>query len=182
MAYLKELSRSPRCLAPLLLLGGAAGYLANSRPTNSLPHAGGTQGYQRHRTTSLAVLAMHSSSGRSSRRIGSTDSDHKYCKYSPYSERDDVVENPSTFRTVAQLNELSLASFRCHSIASDTAPKVDPFGLVADDIASLSVRPWPRLARNRPLTGSPTAELAQPARPRCRRRTCATSWSARTRR
>jgi len=51
-----------------------------------------------------------------------------------------VVEDSKMEETVVELNRVSLSHFRCHSIAQDAAPSVDPFALVADDIAPLSQR------------------------------------------
>ena len=44
----------------------------------------------------------------------------------------------ATFSTVSELNELSLKQFRCHSVVDDAPPEVDPFALVADEIALLN--------------------------------------------
>ena len=49
-----------------------------------------------------------------------------------------VVEDSQTFNTVSELNQLSLSHFRCHDISADTAPDVDPFAMVADDISRLN--------------------------------------------
>lgn len=51
---------------------------------------------------------------------------------------DPVVEESQTFRTVSELNSLSLSKFRCHDVRTDPAPEVDPFALVADEIAVLN--------------------------------------------
>jgi len=48
------------------------------------------------------------------------------------------VSESTTFSTVSDLNQLSLSDFRCHSLATDDAPDVDPFALVADEIALLN--------------------------------------------
>ena len=50
----------------------------------------------------------------------------------------DVVEESTTFRTVKTLNKMRLKQFRCHSITRDAAPDVNPFTLVADDVATLN--------------------------------------------
>lgn len=41
-------------------------------------------------------------------------------------------------RTVRSLNARSLSHLRCHSITEDAAPEVNPFALVAEDIAGLN--------------------------------------------
>jgi len=54
--------------------------------------------------------------------------------------REDVVEDSKTEETVQELNSVSLEHYRCHSIGVDPAPDVDPFKIVAEDIAPLSGR------------------------------------------
>ena len=58
-------------------------------------------------------------------------------------DRDDkesggVVSESTIFGTVSDLNELSLSKFRCHSLANDPPPNIDPFALVTDEIAQLN--------------------------------------------
>ena len=49
-----------------------------------------------------------------------------------------VVSESTIFGTVSDLNELSLSKFRCHSLANDPPPNIDPFALVTDEIAQLN--------------------------------------------
>lgn len=49
-----------------------------------------------------------------------------------------VVDESTTFVTVSQLNEVCLQQFRCHSVADDPAPDVDPFALTRDEVCSLN--------------------------------------------
>eukprot|EP00966_Prymnesium_polylepis_P188371 4365601-Prymnesium_polylepis.2 len=65
--------------------------------------------------------------------------------------RDDVVEDSKTEETVQELNTISLEHFRCHSIGTDAAPDIDPFKLVADDIAPLSGRVAADLEAQEPI-------------------------------
>ena len=53
-------------------------------------------------------------------------------------DREPVVEDSTTMRTVRSLNARSLSHLRCHSITEDAAPEVNPFALVAEDIAGLN--------------------------------------------
>jgi len=53
-------------------------------------------------------------------------------------EREAVVEDSTTMRTVQNLNAQSLSEFRCHNILEDAAPDVNPFAMVADDVAVLN--------------------------------------------
>ncbi|KAL1507909.1 hypothetical protein AB1Y20_007514 [Prymnesium parvum] len=50
----------------------------------------------------------------------------------------DVVEDSKTEEIVQELNRVSLSHHRCHNIETDPAPSIDPFKLVAADIAPLS--------------------------------------------
>jgi len=49
-----------------------------------------------------------------------------------------VFDESTTFVTVSQLNEVCLQQFRCHSVADDPAPDVDPFALTRDEVSSLN--------------------------------------------
>ena len=52
--------------------------------------------------------------------------------------RDAVVEESTTLGTVHELNSVSLSKYRCHSVTDDAPPDVNPFDMVADDIATLN--------------------------------------------
>lgn len=57
--------------------------------------------------------------------------------------------------TVDSLNAVELSKYRCHNIVEDAAPDVNPFKLVADDIASLNDEVCKQLlADDEALTGS----------------------------
>jgi geranylgeranyl pyrophosphate synthase len=82
------------------------------------------------------ALGMDSVSGRVARTARRSGGGRVATLVDGSEER--VVEESQTFSTVSALNQMSLSHFRCHDITVDPAPDVDPFGLVADDIARLN--------------------------------------------
>lgn len=50
----------------------------------------------------------------------------------------DIIEDSKTEEVVAALNDLDLSHHRCHDIATDAPPDVNPFGLVEDELTPLS--------------------------------------------
>ena len=50
----------------------------------------------------------------------------------------DVIEKPQTDTVVNALNEIDLSHNRCHDLLTDSAPDVDPFAMVQDELTPLS--------------------------------------------
>ena len=74
----------------------------------------------------------------STRRILQRNSNSRIAVASKSEDKVPVVSETTTFDTVSDLNQLSLTEFRCHSLERDAPPNVDPFALVADQIATLN--------------------------------------------
>ena len=68
---------------------------------------------------------------------------------------ENVVEDSTTMGTVRTLNARSLSQYRCHSVTNDPAPDVNPFGMVADDVATLNTEVCEQLSgRDKALVDS----------------------------
>jgi geranyl diphosphate synthase len=120
-------------LAALLLLRDAAGY----SPTWCAGSLSALHPQTRRSPLARVAAASKPNPKRGSRRVA-TAADQALDKWTAPAARDDVVEDSTTFRTVESLNALSLSDHRCHSVTSDASPEADPFGLVADELLTLS--------------------------------------------
>jgi len=59
-------------------------------------------------------------------------------EYDPYSEME-IIEDTNTADVVRHLAGIDLTHNRCHRITEDAPPDVDPFGLVREELAPLSL-------------------------------------------
>ena len=98
----------------------------------------GASGLQCGQAAGLSAGPRLSRSGAAVMAAKAAKADTVQREYDPYSEME-IIEDTNTADVVRHLAGIDLTHNRCHRITEDAPPDVDPFGLVREELAPLSL-------------------------------------------